>query len=199
MGTFADSEAVSSGPQARASRVAFPLIARIAGGSGWRVQVVALEGLCFQGAWDTQVQAYIVRGLPHPQSNDSQLWGQVRQGDWGGAWGGAEARNSSGGGLQGSLEECTTSSITPTGSQQAGFWCPDGRRVQIGEMGHCQEPAPGVRAMGTRASIWRTNPDQALCVWPLGDHLCPGLLSLGAGVPDSLETAFSWEHSQLCP
>lgn len=87
VGTFADSEAVSSGPQARASRVAFPLIARIAGGSGWRAQVVALEGLCFQGAWDTQVQAYIVRGLPHPQANDSQLWGQVRQGDWGGCVG----------------------------------------------------------------------------------------------------------------
>ena len=53
VGTFADSEAVSSGPQARASLVAFPLIARIAGGSGWSAQGAALEGLCFQGAWDT--------------------------------------------------------------------------------------------------------------------------------------------------
>ena len=47
-------------------------------------------------------------------------------------------------------------------------------------MGPCQEAVPGVRALGTRASIWIMNPDQALCVWPLWGHLCSGLLGLGA-------------------
>lgn len=39
---------------------------------------------------------------------------------------------------------------------------------------------PGVRALGTRDSIWIMNPDQALCVWTLWGHLCSGLLGLGA-------------------
>ena len=45
LGALADSEAVSSGPQARASEVAFSVIATPAEGSGWSVQGSAGVGL----------------------------------------------------------------------------------------------------------------------------------------------------------
>lgn len=83
----------------------------------------------------------------------------VRSGGGTGGRGGVQARNSSGGGTTGSLEEQAALPVTPAGSPQSGCWCPDGRKAQVGERGHCQEPVPGVRTEGTRVSIWRVNPD----------------------------------------
>ena len=58
----------------------------------------------------------------------------------------------------------------------------------MGEMGHCRELVPGVRAMGTRASVWRRNPDRALRV-ALWSSLYPGLPGLNS---------LPWGALQLC-
>lgn len=80
-GTRADSEVVSSRPQAGTSEVACSVIAVPAGGSSWSVQVLAPEELRFQGARDYLGPVLYSQGAAPPPSKCSQLWGQVRQGD----------------------------------------------------------------------------------------------------------------------
>lgn len=64
----------------------------------------------------------------------------------------------------------------------------------MGEIGQHREPVPGLRAAGTRASVWRANLGQAVRLPPRG-HLWPALLSLGSGAQNSLPE----EHAHLCP
>lgn len=131
VGSLADSEVVSSGPPVGTSEVALSVIARLAPGSSHCVQGSAVEGRGLQGAWETWVQAYIVRGRPTPSQTIPSCG--VRWGGGGtGGRGGASARNSSGEDPKGSFEERTASPITPIGSQQLGCWCPGERRAQMG-------------------------------------------------------------------
>lgn len=67
----------------------------------------------------------------------------------------------------------------------------------MGETGHCREPMPGTSAVGTRASIWRRNPDQALGLGLCGATRTQGFLVWVLG-PREPETAFPGEHARPC-
>lgn len=56
----------------------------------------------------------------------------------------------------------------------------------MGEMGRCLWRLPGVRAVGTRAPIWRRNPDRVLCLASV-EPLVPRASQPGCWDPDSLK------------
>lgn len=67
----------------------------------------------------------------------------------------------------------------------------------MGEMGLAGSLCQGSGHLGTRAFIWRINPDQALHVWLLWGPCAQGFSAwvLGSRQP---ETGFPREHSPLC-
>lgn len=164
VGSLADSEVVSSGPPVGTSEVALSVIARLAPGSSHCVQGSAVEGRGLQGAWETWVQAYIVRGRPTPSQTIPSCG--VR---WGGAeLGGGEAPLP--GIALGRTRKGPLRSVLPHPSPRSGLssWGA-GAPVRGGHRWArwtVLGAEPGVRATGTRASTQRMNPAQALRVWP---------------------------------